>query len=181
MAGETHYEVLGVSQSADDQTLRRAYLAQAWTYHPDFHSDDAAAPRLFAEERMRAINDAWYVLGDRRRREKYDRDLRLRGTPTPGVRAAYAAHGGHGGHGGDFANGWADDDDFDGGEGSGTALPRWLTVAPALSLVLAVGAFSVGLVTGLAGILAAGLGLALLGAALFLIVPMVALNRSKRG
>ena len=76
MAGETHYEVLGVGCDADVRNVRRAYVHQARLHHPDFHVSDTPAVRAAAEARMRALNDAWAVLGDASSREKYDKELR---------------------------------------------------------------------------------------------------------
>ena len=60
--------MLGVTPSVSDEALRRAYLAAARTAHPDVAGPDG-------ELRMRAINAAWAVLRDERRREAYDLSL----------------------------------------------------------------------------------------------------------
>jgi hypothetical protein len=59
------YEVLGVDPSATDAELRRAYVALARRFHPDANPG--------GEDRMRAVNEAWAVLGDRDRRRAWDR------------------------------------------------------------------------------------------------------------
>jgi curved DNA-binding protein CbpA len=61
----TPYEVLGVKPTASDAEIRRAYVALARRFHPDTNPA--------GEERMRAVNEAWAVLGDRQRRRDYDR------------------------------------------------------------------------------------------------------------
>lgn len=61
----TPYEVLGVRPTSTDAEIRRAYLALARRFHPDANPG--------GEDRMRAVNEAWAVLGDRRRREAWDR------------------------------------------------------------------------------------------------------------
>lgn len=73
-----HYEVLGMPTTASAAELRRAYLDLARRFHPDFHANDG--PRSFAdaEDRMREINLAWEVLGDRRNRIAYDRRIGVR-------------------------------------------------------------------------------------------------------
>lgn len=72
------YEVLGVALTASDTEIRRAYVALARRFHPDTNPD--------GEERMRSVNEAWAVLGDKQRRAAYDR-ARTRGeTPDPGFR-----------------------------------------------------------------------------------------------
>jgi curved DNA-binding protein CbpA len=70
-----HYERLGVRRSADRGEIRAAYLQRAKALHPDRHADDAPASRERVEAQMRAVNEAWSVLGDAGRRSDYDREL----------------------------------------------------------------------------------------------------------
>lgn len=70
----THYEVLGVPRDADRETIRRAYVAVARVAHPDRQSAEPVS-REAAEDRIRAANAAWHVLGDPDRRREYDRSL----------------------------------------------------------------------------------------------------------
>jgi hypothetical protein len=68
------YEVLGVDADVTDKELRRAYVALARRFHPDANPG--------AEERMRVINEAWALVGDRHRRAAYDR-ARTTAEPPP--------------------------------------------------------------------------------------------------
>jgi hypothetical protein len=68
----SYYEVLGVSSRADANELRRAYLDRAREAHPDRHVDASGAQRNEAERQMREVNEAWDVLGNPRRRHRYD-------------------------------------------------------------------------------------------------------------
>jgi DnaJ-class molecular chaperone len=61
------YRLLGVAPSASAQELRAAYLARARQLHPD--KDGSAG----AEERFKALSEAYTVLSDRQRRAEYDR------------------------------------------------------------------------------------------------------------
>ena len=71
------YSVLGVSPSATDEEIKKAYRRLAKQYHPDIHPDPA-----FAEKKMAEINAA------------YDQVLNQRqGKATGG-----AGYGGHGGY-----------------------------------------------------------------------------------
>jgi hypothetical protein len=74
------YEVLGVLRTATDAEIRHAYLALARRFHPDANPG--------GEERMRLVNEAWAVLGDRARRAEYDRQHahRREERPDPGFR-----------------------------------------------------------------------------------------------
>ena len=73
--GTTHYETLGVSDAAAASEISGCYVALARLYHPDFQIGKEATARAEAEARMRDINVAWNVLGDRARRHVYDRQL----------------------------------------------------------------------------------------------------------
>jgi curved DNA-binding protein CbpA len=66
------YEVLGVAVDAPVEEIHRAYLRIARRFHPDFFSDASPRERGEAEERMRAANEAWAVLGDPERRRALD-------------------------------------------------------------------------------------------------------------
>ena len=62
-----YYEVLGVSRDADQDAIRRAYRKLARQYHPDLNSDEDA------EERFKELGEAYEVLSDPEKRERYDR------------------------------------------------------------------------------------------------------------
>ena len=62
-----YYEVLGVSRSASEQEIKRAYRRLARQYHPDVNRENGA------EERFKEINEAYEVLSDPDRRAAYDR------------------------------------------------------------------------------------------------------------
>lgn len=167
MAGDTHYDVLGVEPATETAQLRKAYVALARKYHPDFNATEPPAVQAHAESTMRAVNTAWEVLGSPGARAKYDKEMRAKGRlqdPGPARSTSNASTAHH----------RAPE------KASGTAPPRWLTMLPALCLMLAVGCFAVGMVTGLAVMLAGSIGMALIGGLLFAFVPMVALKRASR-
>ncbi|MGB8700171.1 MAG: molecular chaperone DnaJ [Thermosynechococcaceae cyanobacterium] len=62
-----YYEILGVSQSADADELKRAYRRLARKYHPDVNKEPEA------EDRFKDINRAYEVLSDAEMRSRYDR------------------------------------------------------------------------------------------------------------
>jgi molecular chaperone DnaJ len=68
MSKRDYYEVLGVSRSASDQELKRAYRALAQRYHPDKNQSDPAA-----EEKFKELGEAYSVLADPDQRQRYDR------------------------------------------------------------------------------------------------------------
>ena len=65
---ETYYELLGVSQSADDATLRRAFRALSKTLHPD----TTKLPVRQAAERFQQVCEAYELLTDPSLRKEYD-------------------------------------------------------------------------------------------------------------
>ena len=62
-----YYDVLGVSRSASDKDIKKAYRKLARQFHPDVNPGDKAA-----EERFKEINEAYEVLGDSKKRARYD-------------------------------------------------------------------------------------------------------------
>ncbi|MGD8398494.1 MAG: J domain-containing protein, partial [Anaerolineae bacterium] len=63
-----YYETLGVSRDANEKEIKSAFRRLARKHHPDVNPDDAQA-----EERFKEINEAYEVLSDPEKREKYDR------------------------------------------------------------------------------------------------------------
>lgn len=62
-----YYEVLGVSRSADEEAIKKAYRTMAKKYHPDANPGDKGA-----EEKFKEVNEAYEVLRDSRKRTAYD-------------------------------------------------------------------------------------------------------------
>jgi curved DNA-binding protein len=111
MQFKDYYSILGVEPSAGEAEIKTAYRRLARKYHPDVSKEAGA------EERFKAINEAYEALRDPAKRKAYDQ-LRTRGyrpgdevQPPPGG----FGQGGHGGNGGfDFEEVFAD-----GGAGGG--------------------------------------------------------------
>jgi curved DNA-binding protein len=61
------YALLGVARDAEEDTIRKAYRKLARRYHPDVNPGDEPA-----EERFKAISEAYSVLSDPKRRASYD-------------------------------------------------------------------------------------------------------------
>src|ERR1700694_5660317 len=62
-----YYKILGVSRSASQEEIKKAFRKLARQYHPDVAKD-----KKTAEEKFKEINEAYEVLGDPQNRSKYD-------------------------------------------------------------------------------------------------------------
>jgi curved DNA-binding protein len=62
-----YYKILGVDKNADPKTLKKAYRQMARQYHPDKNQGDESA-----EDKFKDVNEAYEVLSDAEKRQKYD-------------------------------------------------------------------------------------------------------------
>ena len=65
-----HWAVLGLQPGADAAALKRAFRQQARRWHPDLNGNDP-----HAEEQFKAVNEAYAVLSDPRRRQQWEAGL----------------------------------------------------------------------------------------------------------
>ena len=105
MKYKDYYEILGVSRDAKLEDIRKAYRKLAKKYHPDVNKEAGA------EEKYKEINEAYEVLKDPDKRQKYDtlgmnwqqgQDF----TPPPGWQ--HVDFGGNMGNMGDFRETYSD-------------------------------------------------------------------------
>jgi hypothetical protein len=168
VSADDPYAVLGVAPTASAEEIRRAYLKLARAHHPDYFVDAAPPTRMAAEARMRAVNDAWAVLGDPERRRQLEADR-----PPEPFRPLH------------------EDDEDEPDPRDQPDVPyrpappptigeRARTMAPVLLFfaALAVGVF--GAVVNLPALLALGFALFLLSCVGFLVVPLLALSRARQ-
>ncbi|MBE7034992.1 MAG: molecular chaperone DnaJ [Ruminococcaceae bacterium] len=100
-----YYEVLGVSKSASADEIKKAYRKKAKQYHPDLHPGDQEAEAHFKE-----ANEAYEVLSDSEKKQRYDQFGHAGVDPNFG-----AGGGGFGGGFGGFDIGDIFGDIFGGG------------------------------------------------------------------
>ena len=67
MAKRDYYEVLGVDKTASDAEIKKAYRKLAMKFHPDKNPDNKAA-----EESFKEASEAYEVLSDANKKQKYD-------------------------------------------------------------------------------------------------------------
>lgn len=76
MTVASHYDTLGVRDSASAEDIRSAYLAKARELHPDRHTESSAERRRKAERDMQLVNEAFAAVGNSDARRRYDQALK---------------------------------------------------------------------------------------------------------
>jgi curved DNA-binding protein len=68
MEYKDYYKTLGVTKNATKDDIKKAYRKLARQYHPDMNPGDKKS-----EDKFKEVNEAYEVLSDQTKREKYDR------------------------------------------------------------------------------------------------------------
>ena len=68
MANKDYYKSLGIEKGASEADIKRAFKKLALQYHPDRNPDDKEA-----EEKFKEINEAYQVLSDPEKKDRYDK------------------------------------------------------------------------------------------------------------
>lgn len=117
MAKRDLYEVLGVSKSASDDEIKKAYRKLSKKFHPDINKEAGA------EEKFKEVAEAYEVLSDANKRAAYDQYGHASTDPNFG---AGGGGFGSGGFGGGFGGGGFEDifESFFGGGGGRSYNPN---------------------------------------------------------
>ncbi|MFQ5481338.1 MAG: DnaJ C-terminal domain-containing protein [Nitrospinaceae bacterium] len=65
---KNYYDILGVSRTASEEEIKKAFRKKALDFHPDRNKNDPKA-----EEKFKEVNEAYAVLSDADKKSKYDR------------------------------------------------------------------------------------------------------------
>lgn len=77
---KNYYDILGVSKSASEAEIKKAYKKKAMEYHPDRNKWDKTAEKKFKE-----INEAYQTLSDTTKKKNYDQFGSAEGNPFGGM------------------------------------------------------------------------------------------------
>ncbi|HZT41489.1 MAG TPA: J domain-containing protein [Chthonomonadaceae bacterium] len=117
MSSKDYYSILGVPRNASPEDIKKAHRKLARKHHPDLNPNDKKA-----EERFKEIQEAYDVLSDPKKREKYDRfgDMWSRMPQGAGAPGGASSRPGAGFPGGSPFG------DFDAGGGAGINFEEFL-------------------------------------------------------
>jgi hypothetical protein len=121
-----YYEVLGVEKGASADEIKRAYRKSAMKYHPDRNPGDKEA-----EEKFKELGEAYEVLSNDEKRQRYDQFGFAGVDPNYGAGQGGGAYGGGFGGFGDFGDIFGD---IFGGAFGGSAV-MWMLAAFGYSTV----------------------------------------------
>ncbi len=77
---KNYYDILGISKSASEAEIKKAYKKMAMQYHPDRNKDDKNAEAKFKE-----VNEAYQTLSESTKKKNYDQFGSADGNPFGGM------------------------------------------------------------------------------------------------
>lgn len=67
-----YYKILGISRSATDDEIKKAYKKKALVHHPDRHANSSESDKKDNEKKFKDLGEAYAVLSDKTKRMRYD-------------------------------------------------------------------------------------------------------------
>ncbi|XP_031561441.1 dnaJ homolog subfamily C member 7-like [Actinia tenebrosa] len=67
-----YYKILGISKTATDDEIKKAYKKEALKHHPDRHSGATDEDKKKEEHLFKEVNEAYSILSDPKKRSQYD-------------------------------------------------------------------------------------------------------------
>lgn len=89
------YALLGVTPSATEDEIKKAYRKCALRLHPDKQASKSEPEKAEAESKFKAVNEAYEILGDPEKKQRYDSGVDVEDMDNP-----HASAGGGHDHGG---------------------------------------------------------------------------------
>lgn len=86
-----YYEVLGIQKGASEDEIKKAFKKKAREFHPDLHPDDPSC-----EEKFKEVNEAYEVLSNPEKKQRYDQFGHAGVDPSYGGGADMGGFGGFG-------------------------------------------------------------------------------------
>ena len=72
MDNKGYYKILGVSENATDEELKKKYRSECLKWHPDRWINGTEEEKKTAEDKFKQLNEAYSVLSDKQKRQEYD-------------------------------------------------------------------------------------------------------------
>lgn len=72
-----YYKILGVSKTANEDEIKKAYRKRALMHHPDRFPNETEEVRKEEERKFKEVGEAYAVLSDAKKRSRYDNGLDL--------------------------------------------------------------------------------------------------------
>lgn len=79
-----YYKILGISKTATEDEIKKAYRKRALIHHPDRHANASDEEKKDQEKKFKEVGEAYTVLSDPAKRSRYDNGQDLEEMEMPG-------------------------------------------------------------------------------------------------